>query len=570
MHSKKILALAAASLLSACASAPAVREAANPVDRAQRSITNFTPALRCMDELLFQAGVRDLTMVMDDMRDATQRVPVGARDIMTSAVSEMTRRSRALRLSLIGGDGGNLLQALQQAKEAQLFSVLPEYLLRGGVSQMDEDVQRSSATLGVSATVLGLRVGKDTRFSVMGFDAAMLRTDSFTLVSGVSSKNTTVLRRQETGASDGQATLRSAHTVFNFATTRNEGNSQAARNMVELAAIELVGKLTRLPYWQCLGTRDDDAEVQREIEDWFASMDGSERVAFVKERLRERRWYDGAIDGQDDDGFQQALRSYRSALGLAAAGPLDLAFFRRFINGAVPTGPLARPAQLAQLAHAANTSNTSNAAKATTLAGMAGAAAGATAVIRAAQGAAASTTQGLPTSAAQTIALPTSSASPQKPLAAATGLAHGVAATAALAGTAAPFSLRPVATAQGLALVLQARQTGYVYCYAQDPATQAIRRIFPNRFDRDPRVAAGASLALPGRGRFVLSPEHDHACLFAEREVYGDLPAVLRWGDFQDVKARSFEEIRQRFAESTGAAIGLVRAPLAATARAGR
>ena len=539
MSTLKLLTLAAAaSLLAGCASAPAVREAANPVDRAQRTITNFTPALRGMDDMLFQAGVRDLTMVMDDMRDATQRVPVGARDMMTSAVSEMTRRSRAVRLTLIGGgsDGGNLLQSLQQAREANVFSVLPEYTLRGSISQIDEDVQRSSSTLGLTGRLLGLRVGSDSRFSVLGFDAAMLRTDSFTLVPGVASKNTTVLRRQETGASDGQATLRSTNAVFSFATTRSEGTSQAARNMVELAAIELVGKLTRLPYWQCLGTRDDAAEIQRETEDWFVGMDGGERIAFVKERLRERRWYDGALDGQDDEGFQRALRAYRGALGLPAAGPLDLAFFRRFISLAVPVGPLA-PAPRVAAAQATVTTPAGPAAPATARGTIAAAAAA---------------------------PLPT-------PAAAITATSALVAVGAAtVPTTSAPITLRPVATAQGMALVLQAQQTGYVYCYAQDPATQALRRIFPNRFDRDPRVAAGAAVALPGRGQFVLSPTHEHACLFAEREVYGDLPAVLRWGDFQDVRARSFEEIRQRFVESTGAAIGMVRAPQLQVARASR
>jgi hypothetical protein len=524
---------AAASLLMGCASAPAVREAVNPQDRAQRSITNFTPALRCMDNLMFNAGVRDLTMVMDDMRDATQKVPVGARDMMTSAVSEMTRRSRAVRLSLIGGggDGGNLLQSLQQAKEANVFSVLPEYTLRGSISQIDEDVQRTTSTLGLTGRLLGLRLGNDARFSVMGLDAAMLRTESMTLVPGVVSKNTTVLRRQETGASDGSATLRSGSAVFSFATTRSEGTSQAARNMVELAAIEVVGKLTRLPYWQCLGMRDDEPEVQRETEDWFLAMDEGERISFVKERLRERRWYDGALDGQADEGFERALRGYRAALGLSPSGPVDLAFFRRFVAMAVPVGPLAPAAPLAR--------------------------------------AGSSPPQAQPVPAQAVAQVQTQAKAQAQTLAQTQAPAQGPT-QVSLTTSDAPIRLRTVPTARGQALVLNTRETGYVYCYAQDPATQAIRRIFPNRFDKDPRVVAGSALALPGRGRFVLSPGHDHACLFAEREVYGDLPAVLRWGDFQDVRARSFDEIRERFVESTGAQIALVRAapqPVAVAAR---
>ena len=541
-HFQLLTCAAAASLLMGCASAPAVREAVNPQDRAQRSITNFSPALRCMDGLLFNAGVRDLTMVMDDMRDATQKVPVGARDMMTSAVSEMTRRSRAVRLSLIGGggEGGNLLQALQQAKEANVFAVLPEYTLRGSISQIDEDVQRTTSTLGLTGRLLGLRLGNDARFSVMGLDAAMLRTESMTLVPGVVSKNTTVLRRQETGASDGTATLRSGSAVFSFATTRSEGTSQAARNMVELAAIEVVGKLTRLPYWQCLGMRDDEPEVQRETEDWFLAMDEGERISFVKERLRERRWYDGALDGQTNEGFESALRGYRGALGLTPSGPVDLSFFRRFVAMAVPPGPLAVAA--APLAR---------------VAAMPG------------QTAQAPSGRGPQTGPALPAAI---SAAPPAAVRAAVP-AQSVLAPVALANLGAadaPIRLRMVPTARGQALVLNARQTGYVYCYAQDPATQAIRRIFPNRFDKDPRVVAGSAVALPGRGRFVLSADHDHACLFAEREVYGDLPAVLRWGDFQDVRARSFDEIRDRFVESTGAQIALVRAAPLQVARAAR
>ena len=86
--------------------------------------------------------------------------------------------------------------------------------------------------------------------------------------------------------------------------------------MVELAAVELVGKLTRLPYWQCLGTPDGDPEVQREIEDWFTGMDAGERIAFVKERLRERRWYDGALDSEADPGFRERLRCADIVLGV--------------------------------------------------------------------------------------------------------------------------------------------------------------------------------------------------------------------------------------------------------------
>ena len=342
------LALAAAALLAGCASAPspgtlkAVRAQANPVDQAQRTITHFTPALRCMDEWMFTAGTRDVTLMMEEMRDATQKVPISARDMMTSAISEMTRRSRAVRLSVFGSDQGNLMQLLQAAQKTQPFQVLPEYNIRGTVSQFDEDVQKRSTSLGLVAERLGFRLGSDSRFSVLAFDAAMVRTDTLTLVPGVSSKNTTVVSKRDTSAGDGQGRLLGVGAVFAFEAARAEGNAQAARNMIELAAVELVGKLIRAPYWQCVGVADTHPEVQRVVDDWFESMDEGERIAFVKSRLRERRWFDGAADDNLTADFGDVLARTRVVLGLPAAGDIDRPYFGQLIQRSLPSGPLSK------------------------------------------------------------------------------------------------------------------------------------------------------------------------------------------------------------------------------------
>jgi hypothetical protein len=481
---RRLTLIAACSLLAACTSPSKstladVRQQANPTDRAQRTITSFTPALRCMDELMFRTGTRDVTLMMEELRDATQKVPVSTRDMMTSAISDMTRRSRAVRLSVFGNDQQNLVQLLQTAQKTSPFATVPEFNLRGTISQFDEDVQRNAASFGLVQQLFGLRFGNEARFSVLGFDAAVVRTDSFTLVNGVTSKNTTVIAKRDASAGDGQARILGSAAVFSFSAARSEGAAQAARNMVELAAIELVGKLIRAPYWQCLGTPDDHPEVQREIEDWFLSMSDGERTVLAKTRLRDRRYFDGALDATRNAGFQTALASYRRATGLPAQGEIDLAFFQRLITREVPAGPLA------------------NAASHT--------AAGSEAV-------------------SVQLALQPRRNSPQADLQVTTGSA------------------------------------GYLYCYAQDPATKAIRRVFPNRFSADPRVEAGQSLTLPGKARFALSAGHEHACIHAPREVYGDLPPPLRWGDFEDIRLASFDDIRQQFAQASGLPIVLARA----------
>jgi hypothetical protein len=535
-------------LAGGCASPPSqqrldeVRRAANPTDRTQRTITTFTPALRCMDDMLFANGTRDVTLMMEDLRDATTKVPVSVRDMMVSAVSDMTRRSRAVRLSVFGADQQNIGQVLQQAQKTSPFAVVPEHVVRGSISQFDEDVQRRSASVGASRTVLeklfGLRLLNESKFSELGMDMAVARTDSMTLLPGVSSKNTTVIVRQDFSAGDGQGVILGSVINFTFAVARAEGVARATRNMVELGTIELVGKLTRTPYWQCLGIADRDPEVQREVDDWFHSLDPAERLSFYRERLRERRYYDGPLDGPADAAFSQALAGYRRAMGPQELGTLpratgatdtvnDADFFRRFITRQdVPPGPLATPRS--KLALALEAARASSSAASTPAPAESG-----------------------------TATTPVTAASAPTPVTAATLPAPDP----APAHTPISVRLQPDPRTPGsLRLSVTTDQPGYVYCYARDPKADKIRRVFPNRFARDPRIATGQAVTLPGAAQFRLSADMEYACLHAPREVYNDLMPPLRWGDFEDIRLPSFTAIRDHFNQASGLPIALAPA----------
>lgn len=493
------------STLSACTSNPSqstladIRANSNPTDRAQRTATSFTPALRCMDDMMFKRGTRDVSVMMEELRDATQRVPISARDMMTSAMSDISRRSRGVRLSVFGTDQQNLLQFLQTAQKSTPFAVVPQFSIRGTVSQMDEAVQKSNASFGatLAESVFGIRFGSDTRFAVMAFDAAVVKTDTMSLMPGVVSKNTTVLVSRDASAEEGQARLlkQDVGLVFSMSSSRADGPAQAARNMVELATVELVGKLIKAPYWQCMGISDNDPEVQRELDDWYFAMDDGERVQFYKERMRESRYYDGAIDGQDDAAFQQALRDYRQVMGLPQEGSLDQIFFRKFVTQAVPRKAVSKQTPLPEPVPVANA------------------------------------------------AAPSPSAKPSP--------------------AAAPMSLALLVGANNAAksadLDVRVNTPGYVYCYSQDANTGRIQRIFPNRFQKDPRLNPGKALRLPGRDKFLLSKSAQYACIHAPQEVYADLPPPLRWGDFEDIRLNTFEDIRQQFAQASGLKVDLIQ-----------
>ncbi len=511
-----------ASLLAACASPVDKRNdrelaaaRVSPGVAPQRNITDFNEGLRCMDQQLFDHGVRDVSMMLEDLQDQTRRLGAGTRDMMVSAFSDMTRRSRAIRVVTFGQDNQNVVNFLLQLQQRSQFGVMPQYDLRGSITQFDEEVIKREGGVGVFVRDLfGFRAGRNAQVNVLGFDASVITVPDLTLVPGVSSKNTIVIGREDAGASDGTAQIRKTGISFQMRVSRNDGTAQALRNMVELSAIELTGKLLRLPYWKCLNLPADSPEVTRETEDWFFSMrDETERNRYFQEQLRNRKFFDGATAGKPSAAFDSALAAYKTGLGLAANAPTNLAFYRAFLNQPIPTPPAqpftAPPEPKPE-------------------AGKAGVPVGAT------PGASVSATPGTAPAGAQ--------ATPR------TGQLSLV------------VSKRQFKPGEPISFTVTSTEPGYLYCYLQNTSGGAIQRFFPNRFETDPRIEANQPMTLPGTQAFQMraapgARQQTIACLVAPREVYQDLPSTLRWPDFDDIRLRSIGEIQDAFEAAARAPI---------------
>jgi curli biogenesis system outer membrane secretion channel CsgG len=484
------IALAAAFAFGGCAVSPRAAtpvqiapQAAGPQAAPQRNVTHFGDGLRCMDEMLHRYGVRDVSVMIEEMQDQSRRLGAGTRDMMVSAFADMTRRSRGVRLVTFGQDNQNVVQLLSIAQRLNDFKVVPQYDIRGSITQFDEDVERRQAGVGLLGAVFGLGVNRSKQSSVLGFDASVVTTSDLSLVPGASSKNTVVVTKEETGTGDGQARIRNGSLSFSFAVSRSEGVAQSLRNVVELSSIELTGKLLRLPYWNCLNIDVNHPEVQREIDDWFFSMqDTPELIRFFQDQLRNRKFYDGPADGKSNSAYLDALAAHRKAQGVQADGEPDAEDLRALLLKPIPKPP----------------------------------------------------------------AKPFVAPKPQ-------GTAEGVAATDATAG-AAPAAATKLTVqlaktryrkGEAIELTVRTAQPAYVYCYVQSPSSGKIQRIFPNRFMRDPRLEADVPLTLnpcaPG----------------AQSEVYNELPPALRWGDFEDIRLGSFEEIREAFESVAKAPVAL-------------
>lgn len=470
-----------------------------PESAPRRSITGFSDALRCMDTTLANYGVRDVSVLLEDILDQTKKVNAGTKDMLITAVSEMSTRSRAIRLVAFGPDSGNLITFLQQAESKSAYAVTPQFDIKGSITQLDENLIQKQADAGIGfdsggSFGIGMGYAKDAASNILALDLTMLDTDDFSVLPGVTSRNAVVIFKEGKGF-DADATISKFGINYNMSLSRSEGQSQALRNLVELAAIELFGKLTRTPYWICLGSTGDQPEIRREIEDWYYGFQANppQLTAWFQNQLRLRGYYNGVVDGADSHELRIAAAGYRKALGLPEEGGLDFAFFVAYL--------------------AADHADVMAGAPAPTLA-----------------------------------ALPPDGASPARADGAAT---QGFALRVSAEGGQTRFKRGEL-----INLRIETSRDAYVYCYLQDE-DRAIQRFFPNRFARDALVKAGTPLQVPGQMRFQFvanskGVRENVACFAATRDLMPQLPGVVVGTDFEDLSLSSLDQVRDAYRRVAG------------------
>ena len=525
------LALAALAALAGCQTLevkkPTVEQTAEirkgPEDRPQRSITGFSQALRCMDTLMLDYGVRDMTMLTEEITDETKKLNAGTRDMLISSVSDMSRRSRAVRLVAFGKDTMNVISFLATAQRQSAYQAIPLYDIKGSVSQFDENLIKNQKDLGFGISpFINLGIARDAASSMLALDLSVLTTSDMAVLPGVTSRNSVVILKQGSGL-DGDAAYHKFGINYSMNLARSEGQTQALRGLVELATVELVGKLTKTPYWTCLGVTDPKAneETRLEMFDWYHAMAATriELIAYFQNQLRRRAFYDGPIDGEFNPAVDEAIANYREALGLSKKALLDEDFFYAFL--AADHTKIPRPEKPARFLP--------------------------------------------PLQAAAPAAPAAPSGSPQQVAAAQT-------ATAPAGRPAAPSTAEPMrlllatannqtsfASGEPINLTVRPTRDAYVYCYMLDEKVKIVR-LYPNRFAKDALVLASRPLQLPGKMRFQLAidsrgAQETIACFATPRDVLGQISNNVVGVDFEPLPVNSLEQVRAAFAAVGGGAV---------------
>jgi hypothetical protein len=148
----------------------------------------------------------------------------------------------------------------------------------------------------------------------------------------VTARNSVLIYKEGSGV-DGEAEYKKLGLNFGMTLTRSEGRAQALRGLVELAVIELIGKLTHTPYWSCLGANPSGEAVTTEIGDWFYSMSvHGELIPWMQNQLALRGVYSGPIDGERSEEFDLSVSRFRRHLGLSGEPTVDLDMFTSYLK----------------------------------------------------------------------------------------------------------------------------------------------------------------------------------------------------------------------------------------------
>lgn len=425
----------------------------------QRLLTDVAALRRCTDELLADFGVRDRVVQLGEIDERAARGAGGLRELLPAAAAGISARSRALRLSAAPGERAPLL-------------------LRAAL-------RRDALNAGGEAFTLDLSL-----------DAVADRAPLPGGTPGHTVRHTVVL-------ADGRAELQKFGTRVSVPAQGAEAATAPLRLLADMAAIELAGRLARVPYWNCLGAALSDPAVAAEVQDWYDGMATrpSELIAWFQQQLRLRRAYDGPADGEVSAALKEAVARYRERLGLSREPKLSIDFFQAYLA-----------ADHAALAQAA------------------------------------------PSPAHPSAPQPAPQPAPHSPRPPA---AEPTATALAVAPRPVPLDLRIAGQAgalvpgQPVRLDVRPSRDAHVYCFLQDERRR-ITRFFPNRFQRDSRVSARAGLQLPGAMRFeitlnTLGATETVACFGTEHDVLAALPAELSGADFAALPVATLDQLRQAF-----------------------
>lgn len=303
---------------------------------ASKTITNFTSALRCMDDLLLAYGKKDIVITTAGIPDSTGKVQAGTKEMLHTAASKMSIKSKALAFIDYDTSSNDLLAVFQDIQAAGAFNhKLPNYYIRGAITQLDENAIDAQAGGGIALPFLDVGMSKDQVSSVVAIDMNVGETTSRMIMPGVNASNSLVVTRagnsKEAGGKIGKIGF-----SFNMSLNKAEGLSGGVRALIELGMIELVGKLTGTPYWKCLQIDKTNPVMLEQAREWYDGMSPQDRIKLVQRKLAGMGMYAGTVNGIASGELAGAVGKYQAENGLIADGRINFDLYYALLDADQP------------------------------------------------------------------------------------------------------------------------------------------------------------------------------------------------------------------------------------------
>ena len=332
-------------LLSGCAPLDARKDskylekvyaADRPVVRPVRSISSFSDSLMCMDRMFRNSHMPTVLITSKQLPDYTGRVAVAAKEMVVTALSQMSRVSSAFRYVDYEVDIArqdtvqNLTTILLNNNQIQLQR--PALYVSGAVF-MDQNVLRNNVDIGTSASRLETGYSANRSGAVLGMELHLGDFRTRTIIPGLDSANEVVIGNGSQGL-DLAGRIGSYGVQFSVGRDYAQGSGPAVRTLVELGMIELLGKWSRLPYWQCLTLDQTHPDFQRQLRDWYEEGGAGIHQELVRQSLISKGYLppDAPAFTAGNPQWREAIGRFQADSGMVVNGVVDFSTYERALR----------------------------------------------------------------------------------------------------------------------------------------------------------------------------------------------------------------------------------------------
>lgn len=294
-----------------------------------KTVTNFTQALRCMDELFLAFDKRGIVITSGGIPDETGKVRTGTKEMLITAIAKMNLKSNAFDFIDLHSTQDDL-GALFQLKGGTPTKI-PDYYIRGSITQMDDNAVKKNKGWGISLPFLDFGSSKDKSFDLVSMDLSIGEAASRRILPETSTSNTMLIMKSGSSM-EGGGRLGNLGLSFNLDLSQTEGLGAATRTLLELGVIEVLGKFTRVPYWKCLDVESTHPLMMDQAREWFEIAKESDRILFVQRKLAGMNRFTGDLDGLHSDALKGAIAEYQAAVGLIADGRINFDLYYSLLD----------------------------------------------------------------------------------------------------------------------------------------------------------------------------------------------------------------------------------------------